>query len=115
MNIFSLHIGRETARHETRDNLFGVASKDQIKISAMNHTKKLGMLLMASCLMAAFLAAGCSSSSKSTKPITVERQVCFLEHVNFWDIDEFDLNVTVDIPVDASKALSAHQCHPRNG
>ena len=72
----------------------------------MKYTKKYQLLLIVSCLVAAFLTTACSSHRKSVEPFTVEKEVCFLEHVNFWDIDEFDLTVTVDVPVNAPKTLT---------
>lgn len=72
----------------------------------MKYTKKYSLLLMMSCLVAVFITTGCSSNRNTAKPYTVEREACFLEHVIFEDIDEFDSYVTVDVPVKASKALT---------
>ena len=72
----------------------------------MKNTKKLNLWLITSCFMAALFAVGCTSNRKAPQPFAVETQTCVLKHVNFYDFDEFDMAITIDIPVNAPKVLA---------
>lgn len=39
-------------------------------------------------------------------PFAVETQTCILKHVNFYDLDEFDMAITIDIPINTPKELA---------
>ncbi len=72
----------------------------------MKNAKKPDLLIMVLFQTWVFLALGCSSNLKTANPLVVETQTCILKHVNFYDLDEFDMAITIDIPVNAPKVLA---------
>lgn len=73
--------------------------------SDMKNTKKINLQLIMSCFMAVLLVAGCTSNRKVSQP-AVETQTCILKHVNFYDLDEYDMAITIDIPVNIPRVLA---------
>lgn len=70
----------------------------------MKSFAKASLWLLLTALMLAVV--GCDTNPTPPQPFSVERQTCILKHINFYDMDEFDASITIDVPVNAPKALT---------
>jgi hypothetical protein len=69
----------------------------------MNLPKFFNPIFLASCLLATLLVTGCASDRDAIK---VERHSCFLMHFSYYEPDDSDMEIFIDIPVNAPKALT---------
>ena len=72
----------------------------------MKNLAKSSTWLLFTGAMMALLSVACTTSRKVSQPFAVERQTCILKHINFYDIDEFDASITIDVPINAPKHLT---------
>ncbi len=73
----------------------------------MKNLAKASLWLFLTGMMASLLSVSCTSNRMTdNKPFAVERQICPLKHINFFDFDEFDATIYIDYPVNAPKKLT---------
>ena len=71
----------------------------------MENTKIINLWLITLCFMVVLIEAGCASNREVSQPV-VETQTCVLKHVNFYDLDEYDMAITIDIPANIPPMLT---------
>lgn len=73
----------------------------------MSHTFKTSLRLVLVGLTMAFLVAGCTTPRETSDScFAVKRSSCFLMHFAYYEPDDSDMYINIDIPVKGPKALT---------
>lgn len=93
--------------------LTNITSKEQLGLTnriitkTMTHTLKTSLWLVLSGLTMAFLVAGCTTTRETSDSyVAVKRSSCFLMHFAYYEPDDSDMYINIDIPVKGPKALT---------